>query len=239
MKARFGDRILARELRAKGHSFNEIMEKIPNLSKGTLNGWLKDITLTLEQKERLLLKIKAGSDRGRLKGSFTNHQKRVELTQKITYDDRLEVKKRISDKLFLAGIMLYWAEGDKTIERVGFTNSDPLMILLMMKWFREVCKVIETRFRIALTIMTLHDEKVSEQFWSVITKIPLNQFNKTRIKETPLRGKRNPSYRGTCRIVIADKNLFRKMLGWKLGILEHFKINAPVAQWIEQENSNL
>lgn len=226
MKVRLAERILARKLRTKGFSFSEIMRKIPNLAKGTLNGWLKDIELTEQQKQRLLDNIKRGAEKGRLKGAFSNRRKRIENTKSILKSAITEAIEKINNPLFSMGAMLYWAEGDKTLERVGFTNSDPFMIKFMMKWLREICEVPETRFRIALTIMTLHNRKESENFWSEITMIPLNQFNKTRIKETPLKGKRNPSYMGTCRIIVSDKNLFRKIIGWKLGILENFKIRA-------------
>lgn len=229
MKARLQDRIIAREFRKQGFSFSEIMQKIPNLSKGTLNGWLKDIELTQEQKERLLSKIKDGADKGRLKGAFRNRQNRIVITKHIIDTAKEEAEKRITDSFFVTGIMLHWAEGDKTSERVAFTNSDPLMIRFMMRWFRETCNVPETKFRIALTIMTLHNKNEAESFWSQLVKIPINQFHKTRIKQTPLKGKRNPSYMGTCRIIISDKTLFRKMIGWRLGVLERYEIFAPIA----------
>lgn len=217
------DRILARELRKKGLSFSEIIEKIPKLSKSTLNGWLKDIELSQKQKNRLLARIRTGADKGRLKGAFANHQKRIEITKSIISVSRVEAQEKIADPFFITGVMLYWAEGDKTQERVGFTNADPMMIRFMMKWFRKICNVPESKFRIYLSIMTLHDQNESEKYWSQITGIPLARFNKTHIKPTLLRGRRNPSYMGTCRIVISDKNLFRRITGWRLGLLENFE----------------
>lgn len=224
MHLRLNDRILARELRTKGLSFSEIMSKIPNLSKGTLNGWLKDIKLSELQKARLLKKVKDGASKGRLKGAFTNHRKRIENTKHIITLARKEVKEKLKNPLFAIGVMLYWAEGGKTGESVSFTNSDPTMIQFMMKWFREVCNVPEEKFRVALHIMTLHDKRESEKFWSQITKVPLIRFNKTIIKPTLLKGKRNPSYMGTCLLRISDKNLFRRIQGWKTKILEDLNI---------------
>ncbi len=85
--------------------------------------------------------------------------------------------------------------------------------------------VSEIKFRIALHIMTLHNKNYSEKFWSEVTGVPLVRFNKTIIKQTLLKGKRNPSYMGTCIIRISDKNLFRKIVGWKVGILEFYNIS--------------
>ena len=231
MKARFDDRNIARELRRQGSSFSEIMEKIPNLSKGTLNGWLKDIELTQDQKNRLLVKMKDGSARGRLNGAFANREKRINITKLIMKDAREQIGKIPLDPFFAMGIMLYWAEGDKSLrlERVAFTNSDPLMIKLMMKWFREICYVPEDKFRIRVQIMTLHDRDTTEQFWSELTNVPLTKFNKIVIKPTSLKGKRNPSYMGTCTIFISNKNIFRKIMGWKFGIIENLNVTAPMA----------
>ena len=129
--------------------------------------------------------------------------------------------------LFLPGLMLYWAEGDKSDlrEEVKFSNSDPFMIQFMMRWFREVREIPEKKFRIALHIHTLHCRKKIEQFWAPITGIPLNQFHKTQIKPTGLGQRRNKLYNGTCAICIHDKNLFRRIKGWKLKFIESNKLN--------------
>lgn len=208
----------------QGFSLGEIIERIPNLSKGTLNYWLKDIELTKQQKKRLLEKSRIAGEKGRLIGAFANHTKRIERTRYIVKKAKVEANARINDPFFVSGVMLYWAEGEKStsMERVGFANSDPLMIQYMMKWFREYGKVPESKFRISLQIMALHDLGESEKFWSGVAKIPLTQFFKTIIKPTPL--KRNPSYMGTCSIVICSKDLFRKIMGWKFGLLEYYNI---------------
>ena len=230
MRVRINDRIFARELRSHGFSFSEIIARIPNLSKGTLNGWLKDVELTNDQKEKILQKIKLGAAKGRIKGAFTNHEKRLSATKKIISEARKEAKGKNSDVFFVSGIMLYWAEGRKTSEQVEMANADPEMIRFMMKWFRKICNVDEHKFRIRINIHSLLNKKQTEIYWSNVTEIPLTQFNKTIIKLTKLIGRKNPKYKGTCSVIISDKYLFRKILGWKLGLLESFNLLAPVAQ---------
>lgn len=229
VKLRLNDRIVARDLRRQGQSFSEIMSAIPKVSKGTLNGWLKDIELTKAQQARILAKIHSVADKGRIKGAFANRAKRVKTTKETLNVARNDATRRISDTFFVSGIMLYWAEGNKTREEIGFVNSDPIMIKFMMNWFRKVCNVQETKFRIALSIIAIHNQTETESFWSDVTEVPLTQFCKTRIKPTPLKGKRKPSYMGTCCIRIYDKNLFRKMEGWKSGVMNNFA-DAPIAQ---------
>ena len=135
-------------LRKLGKSYSEIGKKI-SVSKSTLSLWLRDIDLTDIQLKRLKGRQKSG-----LSGGKANHEKRIQKTKKIIEESRKEAKNLLKKPLFLLGLMLYWAEGDKSEERerVKFSNSDPLMIKLMIKWFRDICKIPEKKLKIALHI---------------------------------------------------------------------------------------
>ena len=218
---KFKEKIRAIQLRKQGKSYSEILKKI-SVSRSTISLWLQNIKLTRKQKNILL----RGRQKSRYAGAKAQQKKRIEKTKHIIDKAKKEIKKSYKNPLFLSGLMLYWAEGDKSevAETVKFSNSDPVMIQLMMKWFRKICKVSEKKFRIALHIHTLHCRPHIESYWSKITNIPLKQFNKTYIKPTSLKQRRNPLYNGTCTIRINDKNLFRKIKGWKLGIVKKFKL---------------
>lgn len=239
---RLEDKFKAIGLRRKGMTYSEIRTRIPNLSKGTLCGWVKNVELTKEQKKRILKKIKKGSDKARAiqrqKGAWTNHLKRIKETQKIILESKKEIKKLARDPFFLMGLMLYWAEGDKSLEyqRVKFSNSDPLMIELMMGWFRKYCGVSEKKINIELNIHTLLGVKKTKTFWSRVVKLPIKQM-RIYTKPTEYSQKKNPNYKGTCSIRIHNVNLFRRIVTWRIEVLKKlgYKINqAPVAQWIEQ-----
>ena len=202
-------KIEAIKLRRQGKSYKEIRQKI-TVSKGTLSLWLKDVELTEAQKHRLYYTLK---QQNVFRIARKKQRIKKELQIKIVESATEEAKQFIHDPLFLAGLMLYWAEGDKSdaSETVKITNSDPNMIKLIMRWFREICKVPEQKFRICLHIHTLHCRKDIEKYWAQITNIPLTQFYKTQIKPTTLKHRRNPLYDGTCAVVICNKNLFRKI----------------------------
>ncbi|MCP6719165.1 MAG: hypothetical protein KJI71_02945 [Patescibacteria group bacterium] len=218
------EKIRATELRRMGRSYGEILKKI-KVSKGTLSVWLRDIKLTPEQKERL---YKTLILKGAYRGAKIQQKKRIRKTRQIIAEAKKEVKSVGKNALFLSGLMLYWAEGDKSERGYGvkFSNSDPAMIKLMMRWFRKICRIPEKKFRIALHIHELHYRKDIENYWSKITKIPLTQFHKTFIKPTSLKHRKNPLYNGTCAIRISDIDLLRKIKGWKMGFLG--KINIKV-----------
>ncbi len=212
------EKIEATRLRKLGESYSEIRKKV-KVSKGTLSLWLRDIELTPEQEKRLYVELR---QKNAYRLAKFNQEKRIKRTEEIIKKSKKEALLRLRNPLFLSGLMLYWAEGDKSDERaeVKFSNSDPAMIKFMMKWFRDICKVPEKKFRIALHIHALHCRKDIESYWSKITNIPLAQFQKTYIKPTSLRHRRNRLYNGTCAIRINNVDLFRRIKGWKIGFLQ-------------------
>lgn len=212
-------------LRKTGKSYKEILKRL-KVSKSTLSLWLRDIRLTPKQHRRIYVTLRQVNAYRMAK---KKQKDKLELTQKIIKESMCEFEKLKDDHLFIAGLMLYWAEGDKTEanEMVKFSNSDPIMIKLLMRWFREACRVPEQKFRIALHIHELHCRKNIEQYWSKITGISVAQFNKTQIKPTALKHRRNPLYDGTCSIRVCNKNLFRKIKGWKLGFQKKFNLTTP------------
>jgi len=218
---KFETKIKARKLREKGLSYKEILEEI-NISKSTLSIWLREIELTPDQKKRLTNKM----DRVRYEVAKRKVAQRIERTKYIIKEAKTEAKTFLKNPMFLTGISLYWAEGAKNPkESVRFSNSDEAMVRLIMKWFRGVCGVPEEKFRVHVHIHNLHSRKNVCAFWSKVTGIPLKQFYKTYIKSTSLGQRKNVLYNGTCSIVVNDRKLFRKIMGWKLGLQEYFGVS--------------
>lgn len=217
---KFEEKIKAIRMRKRGCTYRQILNEV-GVSKSTISGWLRDIELTSRQKEKLL----QGREISRYAGAKAQQRKRIERTEEIMSNARKELPSLSKNEIFLPGLMLYWAEGAKSNETIKFSNSDPLMIKLMMRWFRDICDVPEEKFRIALHIHELLSRKNAEEYWSKITGVPLNQFQKTFVKPTSLGQRKNILYNGTCIICVFDKSLFRRMHGWKAGFLEKISIN--------------
>lgn len=211
------EKLLAIELRKAGWSYKRIEKRI-SVSRGTLSVWLRDIELSEKQKKELI----ATQARGWYKSAKVRQKRRELETTELANLGKKEAGKLMKDPLFICGLSLYWAEGAKHRgETVKFTNSDEKMIPVMMRWFREICKVPEEKFRVGLHVHNLHIRKDVKSFWSSITGIPENQFHKIYVKKSSLKQRRNVLYNGTCGIIIHDRKLFRRISGWKLGLLEN------------------
>ncbi len=213
------ERKRARQLRFQGWPIRKIA-KFVKCSKSSVSNWVRDIPLTPEQIERL----KSNQDKGRAKAAaHPNSSKQVwqRIRNDIIESAAKEIPSDCSLKtLKIIGSVLYWAEGyKKGRNMVNFSNSDSIMIRLMMRFFREVCKVPNSKFRGCVHIHPHLEGKRAMLFWSRQTGIPLNQFHKL---QTPVsrasKNKRDTLPLGTFRIIISDTRLQSKIKGWIKGI---------------------
>lgn len=209
------ERNKAIELRKQGKTYREILREIP-VSKGSLSLWLRDISLTPAQLARVQYKNEA------IKNNFIKFNELKKLQSQrcknlIAADATQEIDGISKRELKFIGIALYWAEGHKAhAHSVDFVNSDPYMIKLMMRWFREICSVQEKRFRIRIYIHNPADIEQAVNYWSGITGVPICQFTKAyeKISSTSKRKSGNLVPYGICSIRISDIKLITRIQAW-------------------------
>ena len=218
------ERIEAIKLRKQGLSYNEILNNV-RVSKSTLSLWLRDIGLAKQQRQKLTEKKLLAAHRGGEK----KHIKRLLLTQKIQEAAINEVKFLSKRDLWLIGTILYWAEGTKEKEwAVGvgacFSNSDPLMIKLFLKWLADVCKIDKNRIQFSIFIHENNKyrlEKVKE-FWSGATGFEITDFDTVYYKKhNPKTKRRNigNNYYGVLKINVRASSVLNRMIaGWIKGV---------------------
>jgi len=120
----------------------------------------------------------------------------------------------LEEKLKIAGIMLYWAEGTLKGETVDFANSNPEMIEIFLKFLREICGVNEQRLRIYLYAYSYQNIDELKKHWHKVTNIPISQFTKPYIREgnPNLSGRKLPY--GLIHIRYNDKRLLELIRSW-------------------------
>ena len=148
---------------------------------------------------------------------------------------RNEIKSLSKRELWFIGISLYWAEGSKEKEyktgsRASFSNSDPKMLALFIKWLKECVKVKDEDISADLYIHESHKSEVDKilKEWGRILKLPLSFFKHTYFKKNKLNTKRKNTgvlYIGLLRVNIrASSSLNRQIKGWIQGITEYCQI---------------
>ena len=115
--------------------------------------------------------------------------------------------------LFVAGIVIYWGEGDK-LSKHSFrvTNSDPLLLKIFLQFLRRICSNDEDRIRAWVLIYPDLEADVCENYWS--KQIGLNRKNFTKSITIQGRHKTRRVTYGICTISYSSRFLKEKMLVW-------------------------
>jgi len=170
----------SRSLRRQGFSLNEIVKEL-NVSKSTLSLWCRDIALNELQIISLEKRAQIKSYAGALKGAHTNHLKSQSIINKEKEKAQEFINKISNREICLIGTALYWAEGNKTGKTFGIVNSDPVVILVCMKWLSIEFDMIIDNYLPRMFINEYHKNREFKikKYWSNITKIPISQFRNT------------------------------------------------------------
>lgn len=214
-------------LRRLGKTYSEILAEVP-VAKSTLAIWLGSVGLTVPQKQYISELRRAAQRRG----AAARRSMRKDLQNRIYTASRMEVGRLSTRELWLIGIALYWAEGSKEKEYspgsgVKFSNSDPAMIRLFLRWLRECVFIDRERIRCEIYIHETHAHRKDEvkRFWSESVGLPLSHFRGCYLKRNKINTKRRNTgvlYNGLLRVTISSSSTLNRMIvGWVQGISEH------------------
>jgi hypothetical protein len=203
------------KLRKQGKTFPEIRSVVGDIPKGTLSNWLKDIELTKKQSERIRQIMSDKGAIGRHLGAQKNHKNRIERLLKIEQIAKAEFEKFHQEPLFIAGLVLYLAEGSKKSEQFQFMNSDPKLVNYMILWVTKFCQQDIDNLRFRLYIHKPYSNENCEDFWSKELKVRPSQFLKTIYKPTGRVNKKNPQYKGCLRLEVSGSESYWKTMAWR------------------------
>ncbi len=220
------------QLRKKGLSYNEIRKYIP-VSKSSLSLWLKHIRLSPKHRARLYTKqIEILS-----RGTPSQVERRKREVEQIISDAKAEIQLPLSSETFkFLGAALYWAEGTKG-KNFTVTNSDPMLIMFMVGWFKRIFKISPTTLKARLNIYPQQNEMTIKKFWSDLTSIPLDNFGKTFVKPKSKGYKKNNLYYGTISVYVPKgTDMKLRIFGWIQAALQDI---APQLESTQRKWSSL
>ncbi|MFA6898214.1 MAG: hypothetical protein WC250_02290, partial [Candidatus Paceibacterota bacterium] len=209
-------------LRKLGHSYKEILQLVP-VAKSSVSRWLNHLTLTPKELSYLNRMTEERKDGARLKAAFTNRTKRLKREEEIQKIAKREFAKYIKDPLFVAGVLLYWAEGAKQGGYFYFVNSDVEMHKVMLKWVRKYLDLEGFGTGWRLYIHKPYARENCENWWAKSLGVDESKFEKTVYKFTPHKIKKNPTYKGCMRFSIYSRAILVKMFAWQKLLIEYYK----------------
>ena len=167
------------ELRQKGFSYGQILKELELPSKGTLSNWFKDLTLSKSAKTKLrknyIIATKNGLSEFNKKRSRDILNENTEVLEK----GRQEIKISNNRDLLILGSALYWSEGTKYIGKspsLIFTNSDPDMVKVYMRFLREALFLDESLIKAGIHVHPYINEQKARYYWAKISGLPIDLF---------------------------------------------------------------
>ncbi len=205
------DRAIA--LRKEGQSYNQICEKL-NLSKSTLCTWLKGVAWSEAIRQQLSIGAREGA---RKRMTVISHRARAKR-QHLYNEKRGYAQKTFpgfwKESLFSSGLMIYWGEGDRSIQNgmIRVSNTDPFLLRLFTIFLKKYFKGIFPKIKAYLILYPdLHDGQ-SRRYWSEHIGIPQSRFIKSHYIVGHHPTKRLPY--GVCTVMIQSKAEKQVMHEW-------------------------
>jgi len=201
------------KLRKNGKTYSEIRKEL-NISKSTLSDWLRSYPLTKRQLILLEKSIKRNKKLAIEKFRVTMQMKRERRLSDLYKQERMYWISLNRREIELAGIFLYWGEGNKRLNGpIALNNTDPHVLKFMLYWLRNIFKIPQNKIRVHLHLYSDMNIQQEIAFWSQELRLPLSQFNKPYIKEST---RTNIDHKGighgTCGLAVNNIRLKEKIM---------------------------
>jgi hypothetical protein len=196
-------RTKARELRREGWSYKRIAAELDVSPSSALN-WTRDIELTTDQIQANLMNgilTPEGARRRAKRKSEICRQRRRE------FQEAGRERARELDEIHRAGCMLYWAEGSKDRNQLGFANSDVHMIKVFAAFLRTSFEIPDADFTVRLNVYLGNGMKLDEieDYWLGALALPRSCLRGHQINHFPTSssGKKRSLPYGVCTLRVA------------------------------------
>lgn len=164
-------------LRREGKSYNEISKAL-NISKSSISHWFKNINWSENLKKELTQRAK------KITTEKLNNFRKTRWEKFYTKARKEAIKefpKLIKNPLFIAGVMLYWGEGDnKSKTRLSFTNTDPRMVKIFFTFLKKILRIKKNKLTVSLILYPDLREKTCKEFWITEASLQSARFVKTQ-----------------------------------------------------------
>ena len=209
MESKDKEREMARQLRAQGLSFNEIVAGV-GVSKSSVSVWVRDIELTTEQADVLAARQRFNASHV-ASGSRRARQARWETFHRQAEQEYSELCR---DPDFMFGLALYIGEGAKSdLNTANITNCDPRVIRKAIRFFERI-GAARDKIKCQVFIHCDCDEASVRQFWEEQTGLTVSAHLIHSVSKSSKSTKARVQPNGTCRVLVCSTHLRQKIEQW-------------------------
>lgn len=195
-------------------SYNAIRAQVP-VAKSTLSEWLKYFPLSKE-KILELRRVAWKKNEAKIELFRTTMREKQELRDRREYEKYLQKFNKISaNSLFIAGLMLYLAEGSKTDRyTLKVTNTDSRICRFFILWLEKFYGVPREKIKVQLQLYPTMDIKKEVACWESELGLEDFQFYKAFIRELKPASfsYKNSSRHGVCSVVLNNTEIKRRIM---------------------------
>lgn len=187
------------------------------VSASSVHGWTKDIELTAEQKSLNLRGPRGPQNPELVRRRAKSWAARCRAGRLASQEDDRRAA-REGDPLHHAGCMLYWAEGSKGRNTVGFTNSDPRMLGLFRRFLTDAMAIERDEILLAINVYTNNGLTIDdiERYWLDLLNLPTTSARKHMTNHMPTSSSgraRNKLPYGVCTLRVHSTWMLQHIFG--------------------------
>jgi len=189
--------------------------RVVGVAPSSVSLWVRDIPLTADQLESLRQRNPAYNRQ--LRGATRNAERGRARRLAAQEEGRLLVRR--ADPLYIAGVMLYWAEGDKSSRNAArISNSDPEVLKLFMRFLRECLDVPDEQVSVTCNLFADHLDRQweIEQFWLDALDLPRARLCKSFVNvysKYSQKKRQNKLPYGTTRVTVHSTRIVQSIFG--------------------------
>src|SRR3989338_6109218 len=186
-------------LRKEGKTYSEIRKAV-KVSKSTLSIWLKSYPLSGKQ----LLRIKKIKYKAIERFRKTMRERKEKRLTGYYNEAKQKIFPFSKNNLFIAGLFLYWGEGNKASSHtISINNTDSNVLKFTKYWYSEALNIREKNMKIYLHLYKDMNKIKEINYWSKQLHIPKSQFIKPYIKKSKKSNIDQKGFgHGTCALVV-------------------------------------
>lgn len=199
------------------------------VSKSSVSRWVRDIELTAEQNAALLAQNPVRN--GQLRGVRVYSDRCRD--QRVAAQEHGREMARRRDPEFIAGCMLYWAEGSKTRNAAQLVNADPDLIETFLRFLRTCYAVPDQRITFSVNCFLGNGLGLDEiqRWWLIRLGLPAKSLRKAIVNRPSSASKQRKGHvlpYGTARITVHSTFIVQSIYG---AIQEYAGIDRP--EWLD------
>lgn len=201
-----------RQLRRQGVSLS-IIEKKYGIPRSTLSGWFKDISLSEEQRTKLMENSRDGWKKARASAVVWHNKQKLQRLE-VAETQAKEVLQRVSltpEVLDIALAMLYLGEGAKS-GTTSIANSNPTVLRFVLSVLYRNHKVSPKMLRCDLHLRADQNSEELKRYWSKELQLPLENFKYTAYDKRSIGKPTYDNYKGVCVITCHQIAIQRKLI---------------------------